>query len=484
MLAVVVASLVCAQTVSPVIQGAGLLEDIDILQDAYETLHPGLNRYNSPEQIQSQFQVLRSRLAKGATLPQAYLAISEFTAKLKCGHSYPNFYNQPKATAQALFSTTKRLPFYFKWIDRRMVVTRPFSESLSIGDEVVSIDGISVDRILSRLMQVARADGGNVGKRINYLGVYGRDRYEAFDIYHPLYFPSSSDKYVLKVRSSKGINQLSLSGLTDKNRADAYEANEKSAGSNEAPWKLTLLNPEVAYLKTNTWQFYDDEWDYKKFLKECFTTLNSGSADSLIVDIRGVEGGSSCGDAIIAHLINKEVTLEEGDRYVRQSSVPPRLRPYLSTWDRSFYDWGSSAGNEQFVPLAGTRLRRFTRYDSPEGGDRIKPVAPQWGKKVYVLIDATNSSATFQFANQIQQLKLATLVGEPTGGNRRGINGGAFFFLTLPNSQIEVDLPLIAVIPNTNQPDDGVRPGVLVTPTRHDLVTGRDAALQAILSRI
>ena len=35
------------------------------------------------------------------------------------------------------------------------------------------------------------------------------------------------------------------------------------------------------------------------------------------------------------------------------------------------------------------------------------------------------------------------LVGQMTGGNQRGINGGAFFFVTLSNSQLEVDLPLV-----------------------------------------
>ena len=48
------------------------------------------------------------------------------------------------------------------------------------------------------------------------------------------------------------------------------------------------------------------------------------------------------------------------------------------------------------------------------------------------------------------------LVGQPTGGNQRGITGGAFFFLRLPNSKIEVDVPLIGQYPATEQPDGGL----------------------------
>ena len=47
-----------------------------------------------------------------------------------------------------------------------------------------------------------------------------------------------------------------------------------------------------------------------------------------------------------------------------------------------------------------------------------------------VLVNAANSSATFQFAKLVKDNQLGTLVGQPTGGNQRGINGGAFFFAT------------------------------------------------------
>jgi hypothetical protein len=72
---------------------------------------------------------------------------------------------------------------------------------------------------------------------------------------------------------------------------------------------------------------------------------------------------------------------------------------------------------------------------------------------VAVLCDASNSSATFGFKQTCMDKVLATLVGQTAGGNRRGINGGAFVFLKLPASRLEVDLPLIASFPATPQPD-------------------------------
>lgn len=78
---------------------------------------------------------------------------------------------------------------------------------------------------------------------------------------------------------------------------------------------------------------------------------------------------------------------------------------------------------------------------------------------------------------------LATLVGQTTGGNQRGINGDAFFFLRLPHSGIELDLPIIGQFPQEPMPDAGITPDILVVPTLADVASGRDAEMEAVLAR-
>jgi hypothetical protein len=90
----------------------------------------------------------------------------------------------------------------------------------------------------------------------------------------------------------------------------------------------------------------------------------------------------------------------------------------------------------------------------------------------------------------IKENKLATLVGQTTGGNQRGINCSAFFFVTLPNSRIEVDMPLVgnfvgvarptgAAIPFQEIPDAGIDPDLAVIPSVDEIARGVDNKLQA-----
>jgi hypothetical protein len=438
-------------------------------------LHPGLYRYNTPQQIQADFDALRRSLDHDQSLGDAYLAFSIFAATIRCGHTYANFFNQTKATRAQLFENTNRVPFYFRWLDGRMIVTRNFSSDPTLvpGSEIVAIDGIPAQRILAKLMTIARADGSNDAKRIASLEVQGVEKIETFDIFFPLFFPQVGERLTLSIRApgSKDIRRATVEALSYAKRL----ASRKEPTDGDGPlWTLDTSNPDVAILRMPTWAMYDTKWNWQGFLKTTFDTLAAKNPVALVVDLRGNEGGNDVGNDILAHLIDTDLHLSEYRRLVRYRKVPDDLSPYLSTWDASFKDWGDAA-----VPF-DDRFYRLTRYDDDANGDVIHPTSPRYRGRVFVLIGATNSSATFQFAQEVQQSHLATLVGQPTGGNQRGINGGAFFFLTLPNSKIELDVPLIARFPLVERPDAGITPDILVTPSADDIVSGKDIELNAV----
>ena len=86
----------------------------------------------------------------------------------------------------------------------------------------------------------------------------------------------------------------------------------------------------------------------------------------------------------------------------------------------------------------------------------------------------------------MQKHRLATIVGQVTGGNKQGINGGNFLSLTLPNSKAEVDIPLYYQAPLNPQNDESIVPDIIVKRNAADIGSRVDrelAAIRAIISR-
>jgi Peptidase family S41 len=486
-LALLLVSACGAQVAGPKLKASDLQADAAILRTAYEQLHPGLYRYNTKAQMDGDFDSLSHELDHDQTLEEAFIAFSEFAAKVRCGHTQANPFNQIKAVVEALFQRPTRLPFYFDWLDGHMIVTHDFTpeHNLPAGTEVDLINGVETSAILNKMLPIARADGSNDRKRIAQLAVNGDSLYETFDLYYPMFFPQKNANYLLLVRKPGGAHaeKSSVRPLTFEERiAPIKQREEQRKGGDEAVFEWKYLTDDSAYLRMPTWALYDSKWDWKRWLEEHIDDAVERKAPALILDLRGNEGGDDVGNEIIPHLIDAPIQLSAMSRLVRYRKVPESLIPYLDTWDKSFRDWGKAAVDLRepwpTAPVDVTYLR-LSRYDDNGGGDVLKPATKRFSGKVVVLIDSTNSSATFQFAQNIQSHHLGTLIGRPTGGSQRGINGGAFFFLRLPHSNIEMDLPLIATFPAVSMPDAGVTPDVVVEVTPSDIASGYDATLAA-----
>jgi hypothetical protein len=99
----------------------------------------------------------------------------------------------------------------------------------------------------------------------------------------------------------------------------------------------------------------------------------------------------------------------------------------------------------------------------------IEPYENNFRGETYIISDASNASATFQFLNYARENRLATIVGQETGGNRQGINGGNYFFLNLPRSKIEIDVPVYYFAPFGARKDESVAPDVPVKRAPEDV---------------
>ena len=451
--------------------------DVAILRAVWETMHPGLYRYSTPAEITTRLDALGETWRAPGSFRERFLALTRVTASIRCGHTYPSPYNGDDAMVAAMYPDRSLVPFRFRWIDDRIVITEDHTTSSALprGTVVSAIDGVATETLLARLVPLARADGGNDAKRINLMEVRGEDRFETFDIHLPLILPLK-DEAAFTLADGR-IVRAPLLTLAERQSRLAPSA---SPTGDANPWTLESLPDGFRRLTMPSWALFNSTFAWEAWLGETVDALSSERARGLIIDLRGNEGGLDCGALILSRLIDRDLPVSRNQRWTRYRSAPASVRPYLHTWDRSFLDWGDQAQPSTERP----GFYRLTRYDDDAEGTVIRPAGTRFTGPVAVLCDASNSSATFAFAQAVQQSGAATLIGQPTGGNRRGINGGAFFFLKLPASGIEIDLPLIASFPDTPQPDAAIQPDVLVQTTAEDIASGRDPQMAAATSLV
>lgn len=443
--------------------------DFAILAEAYDRLHPGLDRYLGRDRFHDLLHNELGRLVNGPTTTRdQYLSLARVTAAVRCGHSYPNPSNQSKAVIAQIVDTSAAVPFTFRWIDGRMVVTgilRP-DVPLRRGDIITAVDGTATSLLLRRLLPLARADGSNDAKRLALLGVEDQGNPNPFDIYRPLIATTGSAQHIA-LTLADGRTMSLPSHIRRPRVRGAYRNDAQSNG-----WSLGI-SEGIGTLRMDNWGLYDSKWDWQAWLDAAFDRMIDEKTRGLVIDIRANEGGIDCGDAVLARLIERPLPQAVMERHVRYRTIPSALRPVLDTWDRSFDDWGDAVR-----PSPRQGMYRLVRGDFDLPGARIEPAGKRFAGKVAVLIGPTCSSATFQFAETVKRSGVAVLAGEPTGGNLRGINGGAFYFLRLPETGLEVDLPLIGYFPSSPQPDAGVMPDVAVRTSAGDIASGRDPAME------
>jgi len=449
-----------AMTIAPPAARARAVdEDTAILREALTALHPGLRRYLSRDALDPLFDRFDDEIRQANDVGDRFLALSRVTAAIRCGHTHPNPSNQADGVTDALLSGGVILPIEALWTHDGLVCTRDLSDEgmFPPGTVIVSINGVDTATLLERLLPLTRADGGNDAKRRSLLSPQGRSRFETLDLLLP------------RILRLSGAAEFELdSGV--RRTARLLHPSERAAARRLAPsglpWTFEANDDGIAVLTMPTWAVYDSGEGWENWLQDRLAHLKE--ARGLVVDLRGNEGGLDCGAPILARLTDRAVEPWAPQTRLRYRRVPETLKPYLETYDRSLYDWQDRVTGPDAEGW-------YTRSLETEVASTT--TGPRFGGPVAVLCDAANSSATFNFALAFRTLGLGPIIGQTTGGNLRGINGGAYFFLRLPGCGLEVDVPLIAGFAPEGTPDRGLEPDIAVPIRRDDLVAGRDATM-------
>ena len=452
--------------------------DLQLLRRGFDTLHPGLHRRATPAQNDTAFAAAEQAVAGGSTQAGMFLLCSHIAAAVNCGHTWASHVNARKDLRQLLLDGTDKLPFSLRWVQGRALVTGSATPGLAAGSELLAIDGRPVAQITAALLPLLRADGqhpGAVGKRWALLDT--RPSGNAMDWLLPLRFPPTGGRWRLTVREQP-LQAASAPGEVLRELTVPTTSLAERQRTLPAPtpqWSFER-EADTALLRLPTFAFWNSDFKADVFLARSFTAMRG--LPHLVIDLRDNEGGDDhIARQVLAHLLRAPYEAPAVRLESAYEQVPADLLPHLGTWNRSFFD-----RRVQVTPLPDGRWL----LPAP-AAVRVEPVAAPYPGRTVVLVGPQNSSAAFLLARDLQRSGAAVLMGEPTGGNLQGLNGGQIAWLTLPASGVAVDIPLRAAYTLADKldeggeapPDRGVLPELPVAPRFEDAAAGIDTTLLA-----
>ena len=454
--------------------------DLQLLRRAFDSLHPGLHRRATPAQLEAAFAAAAQAVAGGSTQAGMFLLCSHIAATVNCGHTWASHFNARKDLRLLLLEGRDKLPFTLRWVQGRALITGSAAPGLAAGTELLAIDGRPVAEIAAALLPLLRADGqhaGAVGKRRAQLdSAAGQAAGGAMDWLFPLRFAPAGGRWRLTLREVPLRPGDPASGKARELTVPAVSlAERQSSLPQPAPQWSFEREGDTALLRLPTFAFWNSDFKAEAFLGRTFAAMRG--LPYLVIDLRENEGGDEqIARQVLAHLLRAPYVAPAVRLEGAYEQAPEDLLPHLGTWNPGFFDRRGQA-----TPLPGAGGARWLLPTPP--AVRVEPVAAPYPGRCVVLVGPQNSSAAFLLARDLQRSGAAVLMGEPTGGNQRGLNSGQIAWLTLPASGVAVDIPLRAAFTPDEDgepaPDHGVLPELPVAPRFEDAAAGQDTTLAA-----
>ena len=425
---------------------------------------------------QARMEQLYDSLYNRMNAPTNYLAffhqVSPYVMAIKDGHTNLNH------RKSYIDRRTRFLPFYIRPVDDQYFISHNVSSDTSLrrGTELLTINGRRVVDLHQELMNIDRSgsDGDNLTGRRQWSLVQFADYYAAW------YGSTDSIAITYRLAGDTLVRQTRLACptlhhfRTTIRRRYGVEMHQPDNLSVRMVDTLT----RTAVLRVSSFMGLKKkdpfQWTYNRRLKQAFKQIQQQNIQNLIVDMQGNGGGIVLNSArLLRYWMPRPFRMMEREEMKRAARAELITR------------WNPLSALNFSLQYKSDRLGGFA---SRSALHRYHPRRQNaFTGNLYFLMNGASFSATTTVLAKTLDAGLGTFVGEASGSAYWGDFAGHFKTITLPNSKLQVRIPL-QKLTHAVVPDRGngftVEPDFIVSRSYDDLMANRDYILACALRLI
>jgi len=419
----------------PFLTKSEMQEDILQLKRVVEYLHPAPFYFTSSEQFDSLYNTCIDKLKSypkgdGLKINEFYTVISPLIAQIGCGHARISI--PADIPLKANDATLFPLPLYIT--GDKAYVSKSNSSDIPPGSEIVAVNGLKINEIISKLKDCIPADA--LLESTKYYRLNGR-------FFHTLfkwcYGAFENFTIEAKISNSEKVSKYNLAGITIE-KLNLYYPQPNNPNPLKRNLSLNYLpDYNTSVLKIATFGFYNDNKGFQHFIDSTFLNLKSMNVKNLIIDLRNNSGGDPfCTSYLFRYLINKPIE-------------------YFSK------DVGSFYGN-------------LTRP--------LEPFENAFEGNLWILTDAGCMSSTTHFLALLKYHRIGKLAGSETAGNYRCNDNSKTFTLLNSGIQFTIARKTFSVAVEGQANNRGIIPDFIIEQNLKDIVNNTDTALNYVLDNL
>ena len=405
-------------------------DDLDQLGLTMVRVHPNALKFISQKNLNQLIEDQKALITAETTYAEFAWICSEIVASLNCSHSNSDRFWQEN---QMLPNKT-RFPLQTRLIGDQLYVINPLSnkESVSIKDEIISINGLNIKSIVEKIYPHISSQGYIKSSKTHEFNMWSTGM-----IAYALGLPNT---YTVHIKGKDKPVMLKSS----ENHNDPKRDRSKAYCGGDLCLKFLDTKKKIASMTISSFNYY--EWNnlevFQKFVDEAIKEMNDNGTEHLSIDLRGNGGGSP------------------------ESSI--HLLKYLINEPFTYYSKVEFIGKTEKVKNEKEQL----------------PFKNGYKGKLYFIIDGKGNSTTGHFMSIIKDRNLGKIVGEELGSNQ--FCSADRKRCRLSNTKLEYNLAINTHVSTaTSLPDAvGILPDHYVSQSIDDYIDGNDIVKQFTIDLI